>query len=71
MEEFNLFVENQYEFREKLYYNLDQGKVTRSVFLDLLKASDTVDHNILIEKLIFYSFSEPAHSFIKSYLTKK
>ena len=54
MEEFNLFVENQYGFREKrnttsainillekLYDNLDKGKVTHSVSLDLLKASDT------------------------------
>ena len=84
MEDFNFFVENQYGFREKrnttsainvllekLYNNLDKGKVTHSVFLDLSKAFDTVDHKILIEKLQFYNFSESAHSFIKSYLTKR
>ena len=50
MEEFILFVENQYGFREnrnttsainvslkKLYNNLDKGKLTHSVFLDLKK----------------------------------
>ena len=34
--------------------NLDSGNFTAGVFIDIKKAFDTVDHNILLKKLDYY-----------------
>ena len=51
--------------------NLNNGKVTASIFLDLTKAFDTVDHNILINKLYSYGITDRALNWLKSYLCNR
>ena len=39
---------------DSILRSMDQGMLTGSVFIDLKKAFDTVDHDLLIEKLSRY-----------------
>ena len=48
---------------------LDKGGFLCTVFMDLSKAFDTMNHNLLIAKLTAYGFQEDALVFIKSYFT--
>jgi hypothetical protein len=54
---------------ENINKALDSGKFACSVFIDLQKAFDTVDHNILFSKLNFYGVRGVALSWFKSFLT--
>ena len=38
-------------------YNIDFGKINADIFVDLKKALETVDHNILLSKLDLYGIS--------------
>ncbi len=53
---------------DNVYEELDAGNHVVGVFLDLKKAFDTVQHNILIEKLENYGIRGVASKWITSYL---
>ena len=50
---------------------LDQGKYSSGIFVDLQKAFDTVDHNILMGKLKNYGITGVAYSWFESYLKER
>ena len=56
---------------DELLQNLDDNKVTCSIFLDLRKAFDSVDHTILLKKLNNYGFRGSALKFFESYLKNR
>jgi hypothetical protein len=50
---------------------IDQGKAVGALFLDLRKAFDLVDHEILLYKLKLYHFDEGAQNLFSSYLSNR
>ena len=80
----NLLYSSQYGFRslystelasaemiDRIHKHLDSGKIPISIFLDLSKAFDTLDHNILLQKLKHYGIAGNSLLWFKSYLTER
>ncbi len=57
------------EFLDNIYRGIDGGGVCGAVFLDLAKAFDTVNHNVLIEKLASLGSRYSARQWFFSYLS--
>ena len=56
---------------DTLIKSLDKGDYVIGVFLDFSKAFDTVDHDILLQKLEFYGIRGSALSWFQSYLKNR
>lgn len=80
----NLLFDSQYGFRtqhstelatiellDRLYHEVDEGESPISIFLDLSKAFDTIDHAILTHKLKYYGFDNKAVKLMQNYLTDR
>ena len=52
-------------------FNIDRGNVNAVFFLDLKKAFDTVDHDILSSKMNLYRIQGIALDWFRSYLTNR
>ena len=53
------------------FSNMDNGLLNGVLFLDLKKAFDTVDHEILLKKLNFYGVDSISLKWFQSYLTDR
>ena len=70
--DFNLLYNNQFGFRRHHSASSIINKETAvRVFLDLSKAFDTIDHQIVLKKLHHYAKRGQTHDWISSYLTNR
>ena len=51
--------------------NMDNNKMNLTIFLDVRKAFDTVDHNIIIKKLNSYCIIDRTGGWFESYLSNR
>lgn len=56
---------------EYIYNSLDEKKLILNIQIDLRKAFDTVNHEILLTKLFSYGFRGFAHEWLRSYLSDR
>ena len=56
---------------DKVLKGFDEGLLIGMILLDLQKAFDTIDHEILLQKLKAIKFSESTIKWFKSYLSER
>ena len=59
------------ELTDRIITNIDNKKSPLNIFLDLSKAFDTLDQNILFHKLHHYGIQETPLKLLKSYLSNR
>ena len=59
------------ELIDRIAQYMDSGKLPLSIFLNLSKAFDTLDHSILLDKLKFYGISNTPLKWFQSYLRSR
>ena len=80
----NILHKNQYGFRkhhstelaslhlvDKIYYKIDANEIPVNVDINLSKAFDSLDHNILLSKLKFYGVTGVSLDLMSSYLSNR
>ena len=84
LEDHNILYENQFGFRknnstvyalmqitERIKTTIDSGKFGCGIFVDLKKAFDTVNHEILLDKLEHYGIRDTELNWFRTYLTDR
>ena len=84
LKENEIYNSNQYGFREshstehaalelvdRVINRLDDKEFPLAVFMDLSKAFDTINHNILLKKLHYYGIRNNSLSLLESYLSNR
>ena len=84
MEDNDIISKYQFGFRRKhstqhavicivnnIFNSLDSNNIVISIFLDLKKSFDTVDHKILLKKLYAYGIRGTTHRWFHSYLSDR
>ena len=56
---------------DKISKGFDSGLYTGMILIDLQKAFDTIDHELLLEKMLFLGFSEEVIGWFRSYLSNR
>lgn len=59
------------EFMSQTYTGINEGQMCAGIFVDVMKAFDTVDHEILLNKLNLAGIRGVAQDWFRSYLTKR
>ena len=80
----NLFAPQQYGFRknsstelaalefiDRLLNQMNNHKIPTNFYIDLSKAFDSLQHDILLEKLAHYGLTNKAIALLKSYLSNR
>ena len=59
------------EFIDRIMIDLDKKEIPFSIFIDLSKAFDTIDHTILINKLAYYGIDQIPIKLSSSYFPNR
>lgn len=59
------------ELIDRIITDMDSGKVPLNIFIDLSKAFDTIDHDILLHKLHHYGIRNSELKILQSYLSNR
>jgi len=81
---YNLFYTGQYGFRkghntehvaiellDRIIIEMEKNRTPLNIYLDMTKAFDTLDHNILLHKLKYYGIRNKALALFNSYMTNR
>ena len=67
----NSTIESLIKITEKIRESIDKGKFGCGIFIDLHKAFDTVNHEILLFKMEHYGIRGSTLKWFKSYLSER